>query len=362
MVKYQEPLELMGVPGSPYTRKMLALLRYRRIRHHLLPGSRHRVATDGDGDRYRARPMPKVPLLPTFYGRDENGEEVAVCDSTPLIREFESLSADRSVIPAAPAFGLINSILEDYGDEWLTKAMFHYRWTYEPDIKKAGQMLPRWNNITASDELMAERSQEISDLQISRLRYVGSNPVTRTTIEDSFQRFLGLLDNHLNSFAFLLGKRPASCDFAVYGQLTCLALFDPTSQQLVLEHAPRVHAWTEVMEDLSGFELMDNDWIINSEADTELPPSLSAILKEVGAVYVPYLLANAKAAKNQQQQFKTTIADEDWEQQTFSHQYKCLQWLLNERAELSNGQGAHFDLLIGNTEISHLFKQIPGLS
>ena len=46
MTESDTALELMGVPGSPYTRKMLALLRYRRIPYHLLPGSRHLLAAD----------------------------------------------------------------------------------------------------------------------------------------------------------------------------------------------------------------------------------------------------------------------------------------------------------------------------
>ena len=353
MVKYKEPLELMGVPGSPYTRKMLALLRYRRLSYRLLPGSRHRPKTDAE--RYRSRPEPKVPLLPTFYGLDDSGSEVAVCDSTPLIREFESLSAERSVIPDQPALALINSILEDYGDEWLTKAMFHYRWSYQADIDKAGQMLPRWNNLTASDEEMSIKGKEISELQISRLRYVGSNEATRDIIEQSFLRFLTLFDNHLNSFPFLLGRRPGSADFAVFGQLTCMALFDPTPQRLILERAPRVYAWTEVMEDLSGHEVLEDDWVVNSLEINQLPASLKAILSEIGSIYVTYLLSNAAAAEKQQAQFKTRIGDKDWEQQTFPYQYKCLTWLRSEWSALNTEQSTQFASLISNTDVSKLF-------
>ena len=69
-----DPLALSGAPGSPYTRKMLAVLRYRRIPYRfLMSGSAAQAAM----------PQPKVQLLPTFYLPDETGTLQAVTDSTP---------------------------------------------------------------------------------------------------------------------------------------------------------------------------------------------------------------------------------------------------------------------------------------
>src|SRR5579862_5287091 len=89
-----EPLRLMGAPGSPYTRKMLAVLRYRRIPYALIHGS-HRERPD--------LPQPKVALLPTFYLPGPDGQVEAVVDSTPLIRRFEAEYPERKVVPPDPA-------------------------------------------------------------------------------------------------------------------------------------------------------------------------------------------------------------------------------------------------------------------
>jgi hypothetical protein len=118
-------------------------------------------------------------------------------------------------------------LLEDYGGEWLTKAMFHYRWHYEADIKKAGDILPRWRGISQPEEQVQKIAGFVRERQIARLSYVGSNDLTKPVIEECFKRFIHLHDKDLTDLPFLMGERPGSCDFAIYGQLTCLALFDP---------------------------------------------------------------------------------------------------------------------------------------
>ncbi|MDA9230712.1 glutathione S-transferase N-terminal domain-containing protein, partial [Alphaproteobacteria bacterium] len=103
-------VELMGAPGSPYTRKMLAAMRYRRIPFRIewqsLPGKPRR-------ENGVARPKAKVGLLPTFYLPNEQGEIVAVTDSTPLIRRFEQEYEGRNLIPSDPALAFVNSLIED---------------------------------------------------------------------------------------------------------------------------------------------------------------------------------------------------------------------------------------------------------
>ena len=96
------PLVLLGAPGSPYTRKMLAALRYRRIPYRLLVGS-HRMPTD--------LPKPKPQLPPTFYFTKDDGSIEAVVDSTPLLRRFERDYPDRKLVPSDPAIAFLDYLL-----------------------------------------------------------------------------------------------------------------------------------------------------------------------------------------------------------------------------------------------------------
>ncbi len=340
------PIALKGAPGSPYTRKMLALLRYRRIPYRLLQGM-------VNGDEPEADlPPPKVALLPTFYFEGATGELEAMVDSTPIIRRLERMVMGRSAAPPDPALAFIDTLVEDYGDEWLTKAMFHYRWSYPADIKRGGDILPRWRSLTGSETEIAPMSTFIRERQIGRLPVVGSNEVTTPVIEASYRRFLKIFDAHIQNGPFLLGQRPGAADFALFGQLTQLTGFDPTPMNIAMDNAPRVCAWVSMVDDLSGLEPTEGHW----RHRQDLPDSLLGLLREIGHVYAPALLANAKAIDLAAGEVQTEIDGRPWIQKPFPYQAKCLQWLRQERARLDPEDRAFVDELLAGTGCELLFQ------
>lgn len=336
------PLRMMGAPGSPYTRKMRAVLRFRRIPF---------VFVQQNSPQAAALPRAKVPLLPTFYLPDASGTVVPTTDSTPLIRRFEREFEGRSVVPPDPAAAFLDELLEDYADEWLTKCMFHYRWYHEADATKARRILPHWGMADVTDEEIAPIQKMIGDRQIGRLGVVGSNDVTAKVIEDSYERFLAAFDAQLQKSRFFFGRRPASSDFAVMGQLTCLALFDPTPSALTAERFPRVYAWTEVMEDLSGLEPENSDWL----EPKRLPETLRDLFVEVGRTHAPFLLANADAVERGAEQVETEIDGRPWVQKPFPYQRKCLAWLRESHAKLDSQQRKTVDAYLEGTGCEVLF-------
>lgn len=338
-----DTLLLHGAAASPYTRKMLALLRYRRIRYRFVHSS----------SGIPGLPLARPPLLPTFYLPDAEGALQPVTDSTPLIRRFEAQFAGRSVIPVDPVLALVDAVLEDFGDEWLTKAMFHHRWSHADDIRKAGRVLASWRGSVQDDAALADTAAQFSQRQISRLRYVGSNPVTAPIIEAGYRRVLLALEAHFRSHRFLMGGRPGTSDFGLYGQLTQLVLFDPTPMALAADIAPRVCGWVMRMEDLSGLEPVDADWL----GGDRLPDTLLSLLHEVGRLYVPLLLANARALQAGQAELQATIDGQPWTQQAFAYQGKCLAWLRRDHDALSVDDRERLARLWGGSGCDALFAE-----
>ncbi len=71
---------IVGAVGSPYSRKLRAVMNYRRIPY---------VWVNQGSAESRSLPKPPVQLLPQLIATGADGAATARIDSTPLIRELE---------------------------------------------------------------------------------------------------------------------------------------------------------------------------------------------------------------------------------------------------------------------------------
>ncbi|MEG9861349.1 MAG: hypothetical protein V6Z81_02420 [Parvularculales bacterium] len=336
----QQPLRFIGGTGSPYTQKMLALLRYRRIETVVIWGQPAAVCKELGIE------PPRPVLMPTFLFEDNDGMK-AVTDTTPIIRRLENDHKGRSVIPDDAALAFIDYLIEDFADEWVTKYMFHYRWHADADAENASILLPLAFDVSMAEDSLTGLKSMIKDRQVNRLYVVGSNDITAPVIDTSYKRFLAAMEAHLGSQHFMLGGRPAAGDFGLYGQLTQLVGFDPTPRALTHKLSSRTVAWVDLMRDQSGHEPKEAHWVTLEDQ----PDTLRLVLNEIGHVYAPAQLANAKAVVDGAESWECEIDGAKWTQPTFNYQAKCLNWTREQYAALSDANRARVDTCLAGTGI-----------
>jgi glutathione S-transferase len=313
------PILIVGAIGSPYTRKMKALARYRRIEIRFLSG--------GPGGRPDGLPKPPLPLLPVVYLPEGENDYRATSDSTFQLRELETRYTGRSVLPPDPVIALLDYLVEDYADEWVTKMMFHYRWYYAADRAFARTWI-----ITSRDPVMAEAErragmQAFNDRQVGRMALVGCTEQNRPLIEESYRFVLDTVDRHVRAIPFLFGARPSLADFGLFGQLQILSV-DPTPMAEMRERAPDVYCWLLRLDDASGVE---GEWI---DPAAPLPGTLTALLRHCGETYLPFLAANTRALQEGRDEVALDILGRPYAQAPFRYQGKCHDALRRKLAAL----------------------------
>jgi glutathione S-transferase len=306
---------LHGFNPSPYSVKMRAILRYRRIP----------FVWDGIGNprdvAVAANLPPVIPILRFPDGRLMN-------DSTPLAYALErEHPGERSIIPDDPAHAYLSDLLEDFGDEWVTKMMFHYRWYYAADRAFAQTWI-----ITSRNPVMAEAErrggmQAFNDRQVGRMALVGCTEQNRPLIEESYRFVLDTLDRHVRAIPFLFGARPSLADFGLFGQLQILSV-DPTPMAEMRERAPDVYCWLLRLDDASGVE---GDWL---DPQASLPGTLTALLSHCGETYLPFLAANTRALQEGRDEVALDILGRPYVQAPFRYQGKCHDALRKKLAAL----------------------------
>jgi glutathione S-transferase len=295
---------LYGLDPSPYSVKMRALLRYRRISfvwNNI--GSPRDIAV-------AAGLPPVIPVLRFPDGRLMN-------DSTPLAYALEQEQADaRSVVPDDPALAWLSDLFEDFGDEWVTKMMFHYRWYYAADRAFAQTWIVNARNPVMEEGERRSTMQAFNDRQVGRMALVGCTEQNRPIIEESYRFVIETLDRHVRNLPFLLGSRPCLGDFGLYGQLQILSI-DPTPAAEMRLRAPNLFVWLIRLDDASGVE---GGW---ADPSDPLPETLTALLEHMARTYLPFLAANARAVQDGTDKVELTMLGRSWVQAPFRYQAKC---------------------------------------
>ena len=295
---------LYGALGSPYSMKMRAILRYRRITHIWSHG---RIAVELAGSKVRA---PVIPVLEYPDGSFAN-------DSTPLIYDLEARHPARSIIPDDPGTAFLAHLLEDFADEWLTKAMFGYRWLEEVDQIQMSQWLAFDAFKGSGWDQIEKYSSGFRERQVGRMALVGCSRENFPLIEASTRRVLQALEDHVVNEHWLFGTRPSLAEFGIFGQISQLGV-DPTAQSMMRAEFPSAYRWLLHVDDPSGIA---GEW---DAADAPIKPVVQTLLAEVGRVYVPFLLANAAAAAAGDATFAIDVDGMPYEQGAFKYQLKCL--------------------------------------
>ena len=266
---------LFGSETSPYSIKVRSYLRYKKLPFEWV--------AKGFGTEEEFQSLAKSQALPMLVS-PKGG---VAHDSSLILSRLEGKVYKPSARPNDPACRVLALLLEEYADEWLNKAMFHYRWGTAKAAKAAATRQADAVFEGYEVENRADIEKSIAKSMSGRLKLIGSTKKTTPVIEASFTRFLKLLNAHLEKHLFLFGGHPSLADFAIAGQLIQL-MKDDTSGAMIRDSAPFVTAWCEFMEDPRQGAVFED---LSAVGDTLLP----LIRDEVVPTLIAWAEANAEA-------------------------------------------------------------------
>jgi glutathione S-transferase len=266
---------IFGSELSPYSVKVRSWFRYKGIPHEWLERGPSNIA------EYQKH--AKLPLIPLVIPP----EGPALQDSTPILEAMEARFPEPSIHPADETLAFLSALVEEFGDEWGNKWMFHYRWARPADQDSGAERIARSMRPDASGAELEQLAAGVKERMVGRVWFVGSSPSTAPLIEASYRDALKALEKHFAARPYLFGARPAFGDFGLWGQLyECFT--DPTPGEILRKEAPNVVAWVERMLDPKA----EGDF----EGWEALAPTLLPLLeRQVGLMFLPWSDANAKA-------------------------------------------------------------------
>jgi len=313
------PYRIFGNELSPFSVKVRSYFRFKDLPHRWI------VRNADSMSEYQK--FAKIPIIPLVVTPDDRPLQ----DSTPIMEVLDGLAPEPSTHPADPVSRFVSILLEEFGDEWGNKWMFHLRWARDEDClaasgRAATMMAPKRNE----EARLAVRAQFMERMK-GRLHFVGSNEVTGPQIEESFLDGLDRLETHLATRPYLFGGRPSWGDFGLWGQIYN-AWTDPTGGAWIEGSAPNVLDWIHRMT----WPRIEGDWEDWASVEPTLAPFLA---EQVGALFCPWTVANAAAFAAGDAEFSVELDGRTFTQQPQKYHAKSLA-VLREKYAAAEGKEA----------------------
>ncbi len=255
------PWIFMGVDRSHFSAKLRPALRLKQLHHVEYPP-----------DQRLIKERTGVGFVPVLF----SPEDEVFQDTTDIIDVLETRFPEPVLIPSGH-LGTLCRLFELYADEFFPTVSMRTRWAYpenEAELRRA------FGAFTGD----LERGNAVADLMSSYLPMLGVTEETIPAIDAHTDAMLAALDAHFAVHPFLLGDRLTLADCALMGPLYAHLYLDRVTRKKLYDEAIEVCKWIERCNRPVPGQM-------GQCFDAELPDSLKAILKLIGADAVPMLSA-----------------------------------------------------------------------
>ncbi len=273
-----------------------------------------------------------------------------ICDTTPIIEEFETDPSYPSIRPSDPVAAFCSYFLEDCFDEWLWAPALYYRWAFDMDRIRRSE---EFTYTIAANGFKLPRSilRRILTFRQKKVHLKANgivSPAHARQMENLYLDLLDLLQPVLKKRPFLFGDRPCEADIGLHGPVFPHFANDPTSQEIMQVRAPHAFRWVARLWSTRPEELATTEEI------NSVPRDLSPLIQKFASEYLPYLLANREAFRAGEDRTSYTLDGLEWDVVTAPYRVYCLAQLQQRYQALGADEQKKCEVFLGDEAISIL--------
>lgn len=271
---------LYGSPQSLFTRKLQVALEFYPLDYEF-----RRKRGSGIEDQLELRSgTHQIPILQT-------PQDWMIADTTPIIAMLDARFPRYRLFPHG-FYGFVVHLLEDIFDEWISRAMLHYRWRYPASARLAAAQLANGDPDTAAT---------IKSWGPRACRATGTESAEAgKDAEREYEFILQAMETQLQQTQYLLGPKPTALDCAALGGLQAHMLNDPDPARIMRGYS-RVSQWAA--DNSQGA----TPYPVEETPQYDLTDFVQQFLQRTAPAYRAFMLGNQGALKQGEKSFTAMI-------------------------------------------------------